>query len=307
MNTEKKPAAAAVSGAFVSLKAAAEDKAIEGVGKETTFKVDPRMVTTEPGFNRPISRDNVEQFKTAIRNGATIPPIYVRVEPGKIILVDGEHRWIAILELIAEGMEIPFMSAIQFRGTDADRIAHLLTSAQGLAISPLDQGIQYLKLIRLQWDVKMIAARTGKSTTHVENCLVLAESNTDVQQAVRSGEVASSLAVDMVKAHGTDAGAVIQTELVKVKAAGGSKVTRKAVQGRAVPRKLVARATESIGLLFDNLAIKPDELAAMGDSDKVSVDAGMLKELLAIRDEVAKLRAAPAAASEADKGADDGA
>src|SRR5437764_1777972 len=159
MNTALKPTAAAAK--FVSLKAAAEDKTLEGVGKETTFKVDPRLIEIQPGFNRPIIREHVEQLKTSIRNGATLPPIFVRVEPGRIIMVDGEHRWIAVCELIAEGMEIPFMSAIQFRGSDADAIAHLLTSAQGAGITPLDQGIQFLKLVRLQWDVKMIAARTG--------------------------------------------------------------------------------------------------------------------------------------------------
>ncbi|MEJ7804304.1 MAG: ParB/RepB/Spo0J family partition protein [Telluria sp.] len=294
--------------AFISLKAAAEDKSNEAVGKETSFKVDPSVIEVEPGFNRPISRENVEQFKCAIRNGATIPPIFVRVEAGKIIMVDGEHRWIAVCELIAEGMEIPFMSAIQFRGSDADRIAHLLTSAQGLGISPLDQGIQFLKLIRLQWDVKMIAARTGKSTTHIENCLTLAESNTDVQDAVRAGEVASSFAVDLIKEHGTDAGAVIQTELVKAKASGQNKVTRKSVQGAALPRKLAMRAADSISQLFANMPdVTAEKLEALANDETVPVEAGMLKELLAVADELAKLRtkaAEAAATTEAESDAD---
>jgi len=289
---DKNPPAAAIDDAYASLKVAAEKK-LPGFGKATIFKVDPLKIEVEPGFNRPIDRANVEQFKVAIKNGATIPPIYVRVDANHTILVDGEHRWIAVRELIAEGMEIPFMLAIEFRGSDADRITHLLTSAQGLPISPLDQGIQYLKLIRLQWDVKMIAQRTGKSTTHIENCLVLAESNTDVQRAVRAGQVASSLAVDMVKEHGTQAGAVIASELVKAQASGKGKVTRKGVQGKAIPRKLVTRATESIDTLFAVIAptVSPEKLAAMPDNETVPVEAGMLKELLAIRDEVAKLRA----------------
>jgi ParB/RepB/Spo0J family partition protein len=299
MNTTKTPAAAAAS-QFVSLKAAAEDKANPAVGKETTFKVDPRVIEIQPGFNRPISREHVEQLKTSIRNGATLPPIFVRVEPGRIIMVDGEHRWIAVMELIADGMEIPFMSAIQFRGSDADAIAHLLTSAQGQAISPLDQGIQYLKLVRLHWDVKMIAARTGKSTTHIENCLTLAEANTDVQQAVRNGEVASSLAVDLVKEHGPEAGKVIQTELVKAKDSGKTKVTRASVQGRAVPRKLVDRVESNMRTLFESRPdLTAEGLAELPEGASVSVPAALLAELRAAHDEVQKMRAKEAAAAAA--------
>lgn len=311
MNSKKKPAAEAAA-KFVSLKAAAEDKSLEGVGKETTFKVDPRLIEIQPGFNRPIIREHIDQFKTSIKNGATIPPIYVRVEPGRIIMVDGEHRWRAVMELIAEGMEIPFMSAIQFRGSDADAIAHLLTTAQGAGILPLAQGEQYLKLIRLKWDVKMIAARTGKSTTHIENCLRLAEANTDVQEAVRSGEVASSLAVDFIKEHGTQAGAAIKTELAKAKANGKTKLTKAAVQGRAVPRKLVTRFTEAARTFFE---ARPDltteGLAELpeGATVQVALPASFLAELRAAHDELAKLRAKEAAAKapegDADQGSDE--
>jgi ParB-like chromosome segregation protein Spo0J len=294
MSNEKKQIPAAAS-KFVSLKAAAEDKEIEGIGKETSFKVDPRMIEIQPGFNRPISRPHVEQIKTSIRNGATVPPIFVRVDRGRVIMVDGEHRHIAVTELIAEGLEIPFMSAIQFRGSDADAIAHLLTSAQGEPISPLDQGIQYLKLMRLHWDVKMISARTGKSSTHIENCLMLAEANTDVQQSVRKGDIAGSTAVDLIREHGSDAGAVIQSELVKAKASGKNKVTRAGVQGRAIPRKLVARITSGIGSLFDTVpGLSAQELAAKPEGATVAVPAALLAELRAAHDEATKLRAAEA-------------
>lgn len=211
---------------FVSLKVAAEKK-IHGddVAKATHFNVNPRLVTVEAGFNRPISRENVDQFKASIRAGATIPPIYVRVDSGVIVLVDGEHRWIAVCELIAEGLEIPSMAAIQFRGSDADRITHLLTSAQGKPLTPLESGLQYLKLLRLQWDVKQIAARIGRSTTHVDQCIVLAESNTDVQEHVRNGDVSGTTAAKIVRKHGSGAGAVIKDKLTEAKAAGKTRVT----------------------------------------------------------------------------------
>lgn len=209
---------------FVSLKTAAEG-GIAGVKKETNFQVSPSLVEIEAGFNRPIDRENVDQFKTSIRNGATIPPIFVRVDAGRIIMVDGEHRLIAVKELIAEGVEIPSMSATQFRGNDADRIAHLLTSAQGRPLSLLEAGLQYQKLLRLNWTKQQIADRIGRKMPHIESCLVLAESNTDVHVAVQNGEVSATLAIDAVRKHGERAGAVIAEKLVEAKAKGKSKVT----------------------------------------------------------------------------------
>jgi len=187
---------------FVSLKNAAESK-VAGVSKETNFQVIPAIIEVEPGFNRPISRENVDQFKLSIRNGAIIPPIFVRVDAGRIIMVDGEHRLIAVRELIAEGVEILSMSATQFRGNDADRVAHLLTSSQGKPLSPLESGLQYLKLIKFGWDRKKIADRVGRSVTHVDQNIMLAESDSDVQAAVASGDVSGTVAVTIVKKHGS--------------------------------------------------------------------------------------------------------
>jgi len=292
---------------FASLKAAAEDKGIEGVSKETSFKVDPFKVQIRPGFNRPISRPHIESIKDALRGGVKLKPIDVAVErtadKSVIYMVDGEHRMWATRELIEEfraglpsGRDLGDMSAVEFKGGIDEQISHMLSAGQGLGVTPLVQGEKYIELMNYGWDIAKIAARQGKSITHIENCLMLARAEPDLKAAVRAGEVASTAAVEIVREHGSDAGKVVQEAL---KTSGKGKVTLKTIKGKAVPRKLVTRATESIGLLFEHLPVKADELAAMKDDDKVPVDAGMLKELLAIRDEVAKLRIAPAAEGDA--------
>jgi ParB-like chromosome segregation protein Spo0J len=224
----------------VSLKVMAEAK-LEGVNKITAFGVDPRIVEVEPDFNRPISRDHVESIKLTIKAGGKLPPIEVRVEQGKIILVDGEHRVIAYCECIAEGLEMPpdgfRISAQQFRGSDADRIAHLLTSSQSLTISPLQRGIQYLKLIRLGWSNKQIADRVGRTATSIAESIFLAESNTDVQKAVEANEISASNAIKAVRQHGTKAGAVIKEHVESARLAGKAKATSKHISG-STPKNL---------------------------------------------------------------------
>lgn len=247
---------------FVSLKIAAEKK-IHGdeIGKETAFKIAPHLIEVEPGFNRPINRQRVESFKTSIRNEGVIPPIYVSVDVGRIIMRDGEHRLIAVNELIAEGMDIPFMSAIQFRGDEADAIAHKVATASENGIDPLEQGRDYQKLLRCGWDEKKIANRVGYTVGHIKMCLSLQESNADVKAHINAGSISSTEAAKLLKSHGSKTGAVIGELKKEAKAAGQKKVTAKTIAKNSGPSKhelLVAEVMRAAALN----CYSPDDSAA---------------------------------------------
>jgi ParB-like chromosome segregation protein Spo0J len=213
---------------MASLKAAAEDKTNPTVSKVTSFAVDPRVIEVEEGFNaRPLNLEHVAAISLALRNGATMPPLDVRVEDGRIIVVDGHHRRAGALDAISLGADIKSVDVRQFRGNDADRVAHMISSASGLALTPLQLGVQYRKLIGFQWTEKQIADRVGKSVQHVKDMIVLAEANSDVHQAINAGEVTGTTAVALVKKHGSKAGKVIQAGVEKAKASGKTKATPK--------------------------------------------------------------------------------
>jgi ParB-like chromosome segregation protein Spo0J len=204
----------------VSLKVMAEDKDNLAVSKTTQFAVDPRVIETEPGFNaRPLDPEHTAMIKLAYKNGATLPPLMVRVDEGRIVIVDGHHRLAAIMSLIADGEEIQRVDAMHFRGNDAERITLMLTSAQGKPLTPLEMGRQYRKLAAYGWKV-------GKSTQHVSDMTQLAHSDTDVQDMVTRKEVSASTAVTVVKKHGSRAGKVLAGQLKEAKAAGKKKVTK---------------------------------------------------------------------------------
>jgi hypothetical protein len=218
-----------------SLKSMAESKELDGVQKTTQFQVDPRIIEIEDGFNaRPIDPEHVTSIKLAYIAGSILPPLFVRVDAGRIILVDGHHRLAAIMELIADGTDVRRVDCMQFRGNDADRIAHMLTSAQGKALTPLEQGLQYRKLQGFGWSAQEIASKVGKSPNHVNQMLTLSESNSDVQGMVTRKEVAANVALDAVKKHGDGAGKVLAGHLEVAKAAGKTKVTASIVKSKFI-------------------------------------------------------------------------
>jgi ParB-like chromosome segregation protein Spo0J len=213
---------------MASLKAAAEDKSNPDVGKVTSFAVNPRILEIEEGFNaRPLNVEHVAEMTRALVNGAVFPPLEVRVEDNHVYIVDGHHRHAAALAAIEQGFDIKTLECRQFRGNNADRVAHMITSASGLALTPLQLGVQYKKLLGFGWTEKQIADRRGKSDQHVKDLIQLAEADTDVHQAVNAGQISSTEALKVVKQHGSKAGAVIQKGLEEAKASGKAKVTNK--------------------------------------------------------------------------------
>lgn len=206
----------------------AEDKEHDGVSKVTSFAVDPRVLVVEEGFNgRPINPEHVKTLAEAFANGATFPPIEVRVDDGAIVLIDGHHRHAAVMSLIAQGYDVATLDARHFRGNNVDRVMLMVTSQQGLPMTPLQLGVQYKRAVGFGWGVKQIAERIGKSGQHIKDCIALAETDTDVQQMVTNGQVSAAVALTTSKKLGKLAGAALLNDLTAATAAGKTKVTAK--------------------------------------------------------------------------------
>lgn len=210
----------------VSLKTMAEDKELDAVSKATSFQVDPRHLKVKPGFNgRPIDPKHVRQMVEGWKNGATFPPIEVSVEDGEVFIVDGHHRHASALVAIDEGVEIKRIDARHFRGDEDDRILLMITSQQGLPLTPLQLGVQYARLVALGWTHAEIAARPGKTAQHVRDCIALTEAPLDVRKMLERGQVSADVVRKTVKQHGSAAGDVLRDDLAKAKEAGKEKVT----------------------------------------------------------------------------------
>ncbi len=273
------------------------DKTIK---RADAMKIRLEDIHEEPGFNlrdeTAVDADGVS-FEESIRAlaefigaGGTYPALEVRPrEEGGVFVVDGYRRRRALLLLDSEG-KLPrtpardggppeaWISIVPFEGSDAERTLRILTSVENRRLGALEVARGYRRLANFGWTTTQIAQGVHKSRTHVEQMLMLANSNSDVQRAINSGQVSASAAVDLVRQHGEQAGQVIEQAAERAQDEGKTKVTPRMLADR--PR-LTVKAIAPPLQKFLRSAVEY-ERTEQGGTDYVLVPAQALLDLQAI-------------------------
>lgn len=223
-----------------TLRALAEDKENKTVTKATTFRVDPKKIKFEKGFNLradgPEKDAHIERLYQAMKGGAQIPPIDVSVVEGEIYARTGHCRTTAAMRLRKEFPEYT-LECRQFRGNDQDAVIHMLGSDTGAKpLSPLEAGIGFLRLTNFGMNPQAIADKLGISVQTVNNGLVLAGAPAEVQQMVAAGEVSATTAREVVK-KGKEAVA----DLKKTVEAERAAEPKKDAKGKTKKKKVTAK------------------------------------------------------------------
>lgn len=246
------------------------------VRRADAMKVQLEDLHEEPGFNLRTEGDALEASISSLAEfvaaGGQIPPLEVRPRPeGGVWLVDGHRRRRALLKLDAEGrlprtpnkdrpevLEV-WVPVIAFEGSDADRVARIITSQENEKLSPLELAEGYKRLRAFGWSVEQIAAKVGKTRQHVEQVLTVGNANTDVQNLVAAGHVSATTAAQVVREHGDGAGKVLGAELVRAQASGKKRVTAGSMKGPSIPKpRLEAVHTASRNLIASLDSIDED-------------------------------------------------
>jgi DNA-binding protein H-NS len=222
------------------------------VKKDDAFKVDPRILVEAPDFN-PRNYDDpdvvaqIESFAQSYARGQYVPPLLVRVnDASQVEIVDGHQRRRGALLAIERGFEVPYVQVARFYGNDTDRLAVLLRSDDGLKLKPMEVALVYLRFLRQGLSPAEIAERVGRSKARVDQLLLLAQANADVQALVRQGTVSAEAAIDAIRAHGDSAGTQLAHRARELQKTSPSRptsktarVTQKHVRPEAIPPKIV--------------------------------------------------------------------
>ncbi|KGG87666.1 hypothetical protein [Comamonas thiooxydans] len=263
---------------YTSFKSLLNDKVI---GKNNLLVIGVHLLEEEEGFNQRDYADpevvaQIEAFASAYLAGSFVPPPIVRfcVASQRVLMVEGHLRRRGLILANERGAGIVKLECVPFRGSDADRVQLMLTSAQGLALKPVGVARSYLMLLRMGNDASEIARRLNRSISHVEDMLVLATANTDVQNMVNSGTVLQTNAIAAVRKYGDTAGPFLAGELVKARAQGKSKVTASSLKEWMPSAKLMRGIFDSAQPLISSLGQDVVQVVAAADPSNITALKG---------------------------------
>jgi ParB/RepB/Spo0J family partition protein len=193
--------------------------------------IDPRKIAIEKNWNPrnyhlPENRAHLDELKSSIRANGTIVPLLVRwdTEAKQAVLVDGECRLRANLELIEEGVEILAVPTVQVPGgNEADRLITSLTANTGKPLSKWEIGTAFQRLIGFGWTAEKIAERLGYSARYVNESLELSDAPEDVKQLLSEQAVTPSLALQHIRTDGAGAGVKLKEKVATARAKSAGK------------------------------------------------------------------------------------
>ncbi|WKZ94071.1 DNA-binding protein [Chimaeribacter arupi] len=235
-----------------------------------TFQVPLSELYAEEGYNvREIDQEHVLEFRDAYIAGEFVPPLAVEVTERGVKIIDGHHRYYGALAATEAGTEIPRLECKDFIGSEADKIAFMVTSSQGKQLAPLERAAAYQRLHNQGWSNEEIAKKVKRSVSDVAQHLQLIECGDALKEMIRAGEMSHTTALEIQRAHGTNAETEAKSALEKAKAAGKAKVTKSIAQ----PQFSAKKSRRLAELLYD-AEVKRDEKGSvltlpLGNEDEI--------------------------------------
>lgn len=212
--------------------------------RSALLNFDPRKIKQKEGLNaRDLTtdeaREHIDFLKASIRENGFYQnnPLEIFSEGDDVFLSDGHCRHTAVMELIAEGVEIVTVPCVpEGKGVnDVDRILRQNISNSGKRLTPLEEGYNIKRAIGYGLTVPQIAKRIGKSPTQVSRLLDLQAAPAEVHNLVRDGKVSASLAVETMREDRDGGADKLKDAVAKASDEGKAKVTKRDVQPRRKP------------------------------------------------------------------------
>ena len=206
--------------------------------------IDPRIIVIDDSFNPrnydlPENHAHLDALKRSIRENGTLVPLLVRFDAERkaAVLVDGECRLRANLELIAEGVDIATVPTIQVPGgNEQDRLLTAITANTGKPLSKWELGGAFQRLYRFGWDEPKIATKTGYGERFIREAMELADAPDEIKQLLSSQAVTPSLALAELRANGAAAVETLKAAAVAAQSTG-QKTAKRAKAKNLPPAK----------------------------------------------------------------------
>lgn len=221
----------------------------------------PDDILEREGFNpRNYHRaDVIQHIRTladAYIRGEDLGAWEVKVIDGKVYMVEGHCRRKARNLAISEGYSIPRIIIKEAKGDENEADFRVLSSQNGLKLSPIERGIMYRRLRNRGVKLSEIAIREGITEVAIRNCLAVFDLPVEMKNAIEDGIIAMTLALELYQEYGTGAVSMIKSA-VQIRSEEESKAEER------------MRAGAALGDLFDALEADSEESLNNGGQDSI--------------------------------------
>jgi len=225
----------------------------EGVSRVNALKIDPRLIQIEPGFNYrdytlQSNLDHVAELKESIRENGVQDDLWVCLDGGRIILMAGECRLRAVMELIAEGVDIKTVPCQQKKGSPEQRLLLALLENTGKPPSIWEVGKGFQRLVDFGWTEEQIARKMGQTVSYVKKALVLATADQGTCHMLDQLAVSPAAAEQAINVHGSGATLVLRKRVEEAKEKEAAKPPSKKKTKNPAKPKPVGREKKSNGV-----------------------------------------------------------
>lgn len=183
-------------------------------GTAEVFKLDPRLIEREPGFNPRYDFGDIFALSEDILENGVLEALKVRKEGTHVFLVNGDRRLTAVEQLMRNNlwpqdpnnlghpMPIPCTSE-GVRVKPLDRIFMMLSLNTGKPFTLLEKGLAYQQILTTNPEINAseIARRSGETKQAVSNALqIVTHASPDLIQHIKAEALSASTALDIIKA-----------------------------------------------------------------------------------------------------------
>lgn len=215
------------------------------------YQIDPRNIVVVEGFNA--RRDfALGELKEQIRKQGVLNPITVisfKDEDGneKYRLVDGERRYRAVMELLAEGADIRRVKAMYLpkNTKEEDMYIQQMMRNEGRNFTEYECAILFnMFKEKYGYTQTEIAEKFGKKTSFVSRCLSLLDVAPELQDKMEKGEISTDAVRTIINNHKDDEKAqveAVEKAVKEAKAKGKKTATAKDVAPNIQVANLIAK------------------------------------------------------------------
>lgn len=215
-----------------------------GGGSSDLWTVPPDQIHYDVRDNvRPLDPERVRHVANLIKaNGYDRKkPLgcFVRKVDGEdlIYVYEGQHRYHGALLAITEGAQIERLPIVIDEAKSVSRVNLIyagITNNDSEKLTPLQLAEKVIELQELGEPNATICRRLNVTDQTIRDVLLLAHAPAALHKLVRDKVVSSTLAIDEIRAHGSEKALErLQNAATQAKAGGKAKVTRKALDKSA--------------------------------------------------------------------------